>query len=143
LPHEAVVDQDVMPRLQHVADHRRSNRQVAVLATLLCAHRDVLTVAQHDRLRQLTDPQLRPLEIGDQRNRPTRLHLHGSHATSTLGVILVRAMREIESRSVHARVNERAQLFRRVGRRSEGGDDLRATFGDHKTQGSSVSVTLW
>jgi hypothetical protein len=34
------------------------------------ADRDLLTVPQYDRLRQVADPKLRPLKIPDQRNRP-------------------------------------------------------------------------
>src|SRR5207253_10051021 len=41
-------------------------------------------------------------------------------------------VREIEPRSIHAGVNKPAQVLRRVGRGSEGGDDLRATLGVHR-----------
>ena len=38
-PHEPVVDQHVVARLQHVADHGGRDGQLAVLAPLLCARR--------------------------------------------------------------------------------------------------------
>ena len=47
---EPVVDQDVVPRLEHLADHGRSDRQLAVDGRLLRADGDVLSLREHDRI---------------------------------------------------------------------------------------------
>ena len=72
-PDQAVVDQDVVAGLEHVADHRRRDRQLAVGRELLGADRDLLTRLQHHRLRETADTELRPLQVGDHRDRAADL----------------------------------------------------------------------
>src|SRR5436309_478292 len=66
---ETVVDQDVVAGLQHVSDHGGRHRQLAVRTELLGTDGHLLAVPKHERLRQLADPKLRPLQVGDQRDR--------------------------------------------------------------------------
>ena len=51
-PDEAVVDQHVVARLEHVSDHGRRDRQLAVARRLLGADRDPVAGAENDRLRR-------------------------------------------------------------------------------------------
>ena len=51
-PHEAVVDQHVVARLQHLADHRRADRQLAVRCELGRGDDDLLAARERDRLRR-------------------------------------------------------------------------------------------
>ena len=81
---------------------------------------------------QVADPQLRALEVGDQRERLAALLLHLAHDLHALGVVLMVPVREVEPDRVDAGVDERANLV--VGRRDrpDGGDDLRpAALGSH------------
>ena len=48
-PHGAVVDQDVVARLQHRAEHRRRDRQVVPCGAVLAGDRDVLAALELDR----------------------------------------------------------------------------------------------
>ena len=136
-PDEPVVDQYVVSGLQHVADHGRRDRQLAVGAELLRAYRHVLALLQDDGVRELADPQLGPLQIGDERDRPPCLFRGRPHAARALGVLGVRPVREVEARGVDARRDEGLELLRRVRRRAERRDDLRAAFSDHDVQRSS------
>ena len=128
-PDEAVVDQHVVARLEHVADHRRARPAARRRGTRPRRTTTiVLALREHDRLGEVADAELRPLQVGDQRDRPAELAPRLADAARALGVLLVRAVREVEPRGVHARGDERAQLLGRVGRRPERGDDLRAAL---------------
>ena len=144
-PHEAVVDQDVVARPEHLADHGRRDRQLAVGGRLLADDDHLLVLQQDARRRQVADPELRALQVGDQRERLAGLLLHLAHDLRALGVILVVAVREIEADRVDAGVDQRTH--RVVGRRDrpDGGDDLRpAALGSHAlhtSEPSSVRTT--
>ena len=116
------------PGCQHVADHRGRDRQLAVGRELLRADRDRLAAREDDRLVERADAQLRPLQVGDQRDRTAGLGLDLADPLRALRVILVRPVREVESRGVHARSDERPQLVGRVGCWSERRDDLRSAL---------------
>ena len=131
-PHQAVVDQDVVTGTQHLADHGRRNGQLAVGGRLLADDDHLLVLQQDPRGRQIADPELRALEVGDQGERLADLILHLADDLHALGVILVIAVREIEPDRVDAGVDQRTNLI--VGRRDrpDGGDDLRpAALGSH------------
>ena len=78
---------------------------------------------------QVADAQLRALEVGDDRDRAVlRLALFGDQACG-LRVVLVRAVREVQAGAV----DHPDELTQRVGgrrRRTDRGDDLRATWND-------------
>ena len=96
----------------------------------------VLAADEHDRLVEIADPELRALEVGDQRDRTADFGLDRAHPPRPLRVILVRPVREVQPRGIHARGDERAQLLGRVGRRTERRDDLRSACRDHGVQTS-------
>jgi hypothetical protein len=122
-----------VPGLEHLADDGGRDRQVTVRADVLSAHDDRLALPQHDRLGELTDPKLRPCRSADQRD-PVVLDLRISYAARALGVILVRAVRQIEPCGIHSRGNERAQLLGESEARTEGCDDLRPAPPDHEAR---------
>ena len=98
------------------AEHGRRDREVAVAACVLAGDRHVLAAGEHGRRRELSDAQLRPLQVGDQRHRPARLLLRGADDRRGLGVVFVRAVREVEPRAVD-QLHQRQQhlLCRRGG----------------------------
>ena len=136
-PHEPVVDQHLVPRLEHVPDHRRRDRQLAVGRSLLRADPDLVAGVEDDRLRQLADAQLRPLQVGDERDRAAGLGGDLPHEPGPLGVVLVRAVREVEADGVDARLDQRAQALPRVGGRSERRHDLRPAVDRHTAQSTN------
>ena len=75
-PNEAVVDQDVVARTQHLADHGRRDRQLAVQRVLLADDEDLLVLEEDARLVEVADAELRALEVGDQRERLAGLLLN-------------------------------------------------------------------
>jgi hypothetical protein len=117
--------------LEHVADHRRCNRQLSVDGELLGTDRHLRAPGEHDRLLERADPELRSLKVGDQRDRAADLCLDLAHAPRTPPVVVVRTVGEIQPCCVHAGRHERAYLLRRVRRRAECRDDLRAAFRNH------------
>ncbi len=85
-PDEPVVDQHLVARLEHVADHRRRDRQLAVRRRLLGADRDLVAGVEDDRLLELADAQLRALQVGDERDRAPDLGRDLAHEPGSLGV---------------------------------------------------------
>ena len=127
-PDEPVVDQHLVAGLQHVPDYRRRDRQLAVARRLLRTDLDLVARVEDDRLGQLADAQLRPLQVGDERDRAADIGRDLAHEPGTLGVPFVRAVREVEADRVDARLNQCAQALARFGRRSERCHDLRLAF---------------
>jgi hypothetical protein len=85
--HEAVVDQHLVARLQHLADHRRADRQLAVQGRLGGGHDHLLATPERDGLLEVADPQLRALKVGDERDRLPELGLgRRGRAAPTRGV---------------------------------------------------------
>ena len=136
-PHAPVVDQHVVAGLEHVPDHRRRDRQLAVGGVLLCADLDAVARAEHDRLLELADAQLRPLQVGDQRDRAADLGCDLAHEPGPRGMLVVRSVREVEPDGVDARLDQRAQALARVRRRAERRHDLGPPFDRHPSQGTN------
>ena len=101
---EAVVDQHVVAGPQHLADHRGRDRQLAVDRDLLADDEDLFVLQQHARRGQVADPELRSLQIGDQRERLADLFLHLAHDACAGGVIVLRAVREVQADRVDSRL---------------------------------------
>ena len=128
-PHGAVVDQHVETGLEHGAEDGRRDRQVVAAGGILAGDRQLFAALEHDRLRELADAELRALEVGDQRDRPADLLLQAADQLRTRPVILVRAVREVETGAVDGA----HELLERHGirrRRPDRGDDLRAARGE-------------
>ena len=133
---EPVVDQHLVTGLEHVSDHRRGDRQLAVPASLLRADHDVIAGVEDYRLGQLADSELRALQVGDEGNRPADLGCDLAHEPGALGVVLVRPVREVETDGVDARLDQRTQALPRVGSRPERRHDLRPAVRRHLFQRS-------
>ena len=96
-----VVDQQVVPRLQYLADDGGQNRDLAVTRRGRERDHDLLVAGEPDRLGKASHADLRTLQIGDQRERPSELLLRGPDVARSLRVLLVRAVGEVEPRGVH------------------------------------------
>ena len=79
-----------------------------------------------ERLEEIADPELRALEVGDQRERAANLLLRVAQEPNGLRVLLVRAVGEVEAGAVHARVDQRLDRLLVRRRRPDRRDDLRA-----------------
>ena len=75
---------------------------------------------------QLTGPDLGTLQIAQQRHGTARRLGGLPHGRRRLAVRLGVAVREIETRHVHPRLDHRAQHVRRRARGPDGADDARA-----------------
>ena len=106
---QAVVDQDVVPGLEHLGDRRGSDDEVAPAG--VPGTRDVHggVRREHARAVELGDPELRALQVCDQRERPPELGLNGTDPLGAGSVLVVRAVREVEADGVHAGRGERVQ----------------------------------
>jgi hypothetical protein len=137
-PDQAVVDQHLVARLQHLADHRRQHGQLAVARALVAGDDHFVATRQRHRIRKVADPEFRALQIGDQRKRAADRLLHVADEASALGVLFASAVGKIEPRGVHPGFDERAHSFGGAGRGSDRGDDL----GSPRLVSHHVSVAL-
>ena len=137
-PDEAVVDEDLVPGLKHLADHRRADGQLAVGRGLAPGHDHVLPTRQRDWALELADAELRALEVGDQGDRPAGLGLGRANEPGALAMLVVRAVREVEAGAVHAGPRELRQQLGRRGGGTDRGDDLRSS-GRHYRHTPSVA----
>src|SRR5581483_10749319 len=86
---------------------------------------------------QVSDPELRALQVGDQRERLLMLALDGANRLRRLGVLLVRPVREVHAERVDARRHELGQDLRCRRRGADGRNDLRSPrVGRHVRQRS-------
>ena len=86
----AVVHEDVVVRLEHRAENGRRDREIPFARRVLVRDDDGITHVEIDRSREIADPELRPLEIGDQRKWPTGRSLDCPNPPRALAVILDR-----------------------------------------------------
>ncbi len=92
-----------------------------------------LRVGQHEhvarrhvhRLDEPGNPDLRATEVGEHGDRPPQPALRQPNGGEALEVLVVRAMREVQSRDVHARHGQLEDRLRIGRRRAERADDLR------------------
>ena len=101
-----------------VARARRSSPQVNVSRSPGLQLDDVLA--------QRADPQLRPGQVLQDRDRPPRAAGGVAHAPDRLGVLLERPVRVVQPRHVHPGLDHPQQRLRLARGGSDGGDDLRA-----------------
>src|SRR5205085_9711113 len=74
-PYETVVDQHLVSGPEDFPDHRRRQRQLAVLRRVRIDDGHLTSGRKRQRLDQRADADLRPLQVGDDRQRPTALLL--------------------------------------------------------------------
>ena len=98
---QTVVDQHLVARLQHLADHRRQHGQLAVARALVAGDDHLVAARQRHRIRKVADPELRALQIGDQRQRAADRLLDVADEAGALRVLLAGAVGKIEPRGVH------------------------------------------
>ncbi len=131
-----VVDQHLVARTEDRAEHRRADRDVVSGRELLAGNHDGVAGGERDVGGQIGDAQLRPLEIGDQRDRAPGRRLGCPHDLRRARVVLVRAVRKVQSRTVHPGLDQRRDDGG-VGRgRTDRRDDLRPPdVTRHRVQG--------
>ena len=88
-----------------------------------------------DVLAQRADAQLRPGQVLQDRHRAARAPGGVAHAADRLGVLLERAVRVVQPRHVHPRLDHAQQRLGLARGGPDGGDDLRAA---HRPKVSSV-----
>ena len=124
---EPIVDQDLVARLEDLADHRRADGKLAVVEAFSARNDDLVAAGEGDGAIELADAELRALEVGDQRDRVADLGLGGAHQARALAVLVVGAVGEVQARAVHARIDQLSQEVGRAGGRADRGHDLRAS----------------
>ena len=137
MPFEAVAPQVVDQHVVAAAEVQRqvdleTELEVALLRVTAAGQRHERPRLEHDRLGQVADPQLRALEVGEDRDRPPDPPLDGSHAADPLEVVGLVAVREVQPEAVDAGAREALDDLLGIGRRPEGGDDLGAAQERHQ-----------
>ena len=129
-PDVAVVDQHLVTRSQDLADRRGRDLELAVvrLQAVAADDRHLRPLLQHDGRIEVPNSELRSLKVADEGDRLARALLCVANELRGPGVVVVRAVREVEARRVHARVDQSAHPLGRCRRRPDRGDDLRAAW---------------
>jgi hypothetical protein len=125
-PHAPVVDQKVVAGPQHLGENGRADRQ-SPRPVLLAGDLQLVALDEHERALQLPHAELRTLEVRDQRERAPGALLRTSNGLRTLGMILVRSVREVQPGGVHARRDEPVDRACRGRGGPDRADDLRAS----------------
>ena len=125
-PDEPVVDEHVVPGLEHRPEHGRAHGQVVGLRRVLAGDHDRVAVRELEIGVEIADAELRPLQVGDQRDRPPGRGLRLTDESRGPRVVVLRAVGEVEAGAVHAGLDQRGQDLRARRRRPDGRDDLRA-----------------
>ena len=81
-PDVAVVDEDLVTGFEHRAEDVRRNREIVRAAEVLPGDDDGRASLELGGSVELADPDLRALEVGDQRERATRLCLDRARTAS-------------------------------------------------------------
>ena len=124
-----VVDEDLVAGFEHRAEHVGGDGEVVGAAGVLPRDHDRVAALEEGGSVEVADPDLRALQVCDQRERAPDRCLHGAHAARAQLVLVVRPVGKVETHSVHAGVDERGERLLVVRRGADGGDDLRAAVG--------------
>ena len=123
----AVVDQDRVAERDVVGETlvRAAEPGGSADDTLLGGDHGLCTgLEAHLAALDLPHPDLRPLQVEQQAHRPPRHLRSAADGADGPQVIVVRAVREIEPRHVHARLDQPAEGWLFAGRRPHRADDL-------------------
>ena len=111
----AVVDQHVVADLEHRAEDGGADREGR--PSRAASSPAITTVAPRSSMigcLEVADPELRPLQVGDQSDRPAGARLRLAHAGRAQAVVVVVAVGHVEPRTVHAGGDQGGE---RLGRR--------------------------
>ena len=140
-PHLAVVEQQVGAGLERREDlrdaaaARAAGRPAVVLEVEAeCAPGRQLDLAAGE----IAEPQLRPLHVGEDADRPAGIGFDLADRLEAGAVIVMRAVAEIEAEHVDAGVEQRADALRARAGGAESRDDLGAALPPH----GDLSVAL-
>jgi hypothetical protein len=125
-PHQPVVDEHVVAGLEHLADDRGRDRKLSVRPVVGADDRDVCSRRDRHRRGQPADADLRPLQVGDQRQRAADCFLHLAQEFCAPRVLFLLAVREVQPGRIRSGLDERAQRVERVASGADRRDDLRA-----------------
>ena len=137
--HVTVVDQHVVAGLEHLSEDCRQHRDLAVGRLRREDDDGFLVPREPDRLGKIGDADLRALQVGDQGEWPPDLFLRRADLARALGMILRRAVGEVQACGIHARACERHEQLGRGRRRPDRGHDFRASGRDLR-HGLSVTA---
>ena len=128
-----VVEQQVGARLQDRVDFRmRQTDAAAVAGGGVEIQPKRLARCQIDpALPEAANPQLGALQVGDDGDRTPERRLDVADRAVTLGVLLVRAVGEVQAEGVRARLVQRAHPLGPRAGRAEGRQDLGGTITVH------------
>ena len=98
----------------------------SALRGVLAGDHDRVAVGELDVRVEIADPELRPLQVGDQGDRPAGGGLGLAHELRAPRMVLPRPVREVEARSVHPGRDQRGERLRVRRGGPDGRDDLRA-----------------
>ena len=85
---------------------------------------EAVSCREFNTLRHLSDPVLRALKVGQDACRTACDILEAANGPDPLGLFLLRAVRKIQAKDVHAGLHELEKLLGRAAGRSDGCDDL-------------------
>ena len=111
-------------------EHRGRDREIAVARRIVARDDDRLARPRVDRLGELADPELRPLEVGDERQRPPGAGLRLAHAPrrSARARSCVPCEKFSRAPSMPASIEPRRAPLS-LDERADRGDDLRPAVG--------------
>ncbi|MNQ50433.1 hypothetical protein D3C85_643780 [compost metagenome] len=128
-----VVDQQQHAGAQGLEDFRVRHlhpRLVARLRVQIEAH-PVAGLDGDLDIGEPAQPQLRPLQVGQNAQRALQRDLGAAHSLEGGGVVLVRTMAEVQAEDVHPGLGQRLDGRGRTARGSKGRDDARAAGSVH------------
>src|SRR5438128_53784 len=84
---------------------------ITFAGALIADDGNLIAARERHRGRQVSDPELRSLQVGDQRERAPDCLLYPADEPCALGVLLAAAVGQVEPRGIHPGLDERAHSF--------------------------------
>ena len=125
-PDLAVVEQQLHPGSECLEDLRMGQADPLLVSGSASQIEAKLRAGGQDHTAgsERAEPQLRPLQVHENSDRPSNVLLDGPDEIVALLVILVGAVAEVQAEHIRSRVEQAADDFRAGACRSQGGDDL-------------------